>query len=87
MPHWLTGAIPTKEDNTLGKLSRTGVAFEFFMSVSAADVTHELTGVFTWAGINLHKPGEHIEKYWLDVGGTLVQFGEDGELKNRIYGR
>jgi hypothetical protein len=85
VPHWLTGAIPTKEDNTLGKLSRTGVAFEFLLSVTGSGVTHELTGVFTWVGVNLHKPGEQLVKYWIDIGGTLAQFGEDGVLKNRIY--
>jgi hypothetical protein len=84
-PDWLTGAIPTEEDRTKAILARCAVAFEFALSVESAGESHRLSGVFTWAAVNLNQPGKHKNRLWMDLDCTLATFGSDGELKNRVY--
>jgi len=85
-PSWLTGAIPNKGDASKGTLVRTGVAFEFALSVRTPDgATHDLAGVFTWVGVNLHDRARTKQRTWFDLNGTLAQYGAHGELKTRMF--
>jgi hypothetical protein len=84
-PQWLTGARPSDDDKSKAILVRAGVAFEFSLTAETKGQSYPLTGVFTWAGIDLDKPGQHKHRVWLDLKGTLEKFGSEGELKLRIY--
>jgi hypothetical protein len=54
-PEWLTGAVRTNNDPSKATLVRTGLAFEFALSVRTPDgATDDLAGVFTWVGVNLN---------------------------------
>jgi hypothetical protein len=84
-PQWLTGARPHNTDKTKSILVRTGVAFEFTLTVDSPGHSEELSGVFTWVGVHLDQPGKHKQRRWMDIGGTLATFGSTGELKTRVY--
>lgn len=84
-PQWLTCARPSDGDQSKAILVRSGVAFEFELTAETQGQSHPLTGVFTWAGIDLDKPGQHKHRVWLDLKGTLAEFGSEGELAARIY--
>ncbi len=84
-PHWLSGGRKMEEDDTKMVLMRAGVAFEFDLTVEAQGKTHRLTGVYTWVCVHLDEPAKRQQRVWLDISGTLAQFGTDGELKTRIY--
>lgn len=47
------------------------------------DDTYHLSGVFTWVGTNLDS--NPITKKWMDLDGTLEEFGQEGLLRERIY--
>lgn len=84
-PQWLTGARPSADDSSKSILVRSGVAFEFGLSVASRGQSHQLSGVFTWAAVHLDQPGRHTRRVWIDLDGTLATFGSEGELKNRVY--
>jgi hypothetical protein len=75
----------TTNSTPLFILVRSGVAFEFELTAETQGRSHPLTGVFTWAGIDLDQPGQHKHRVWLDLKGTLAEFGSEGELAARIY--
>jgi hypothetical protein len=85
-PEWLTGAIPTKADPSKAVLARTGVAFEFALSVRTPDrKVYDLVGVFSWVGVHLNDPAQRKQRTWFDLNGNLSTFGAEGELKSRLY--
>jgi hypothetical protein len=84
-PQWLTGGRPSDTDKSKMILVRSGVAFEFGLSVESQRRAHQLSGVFTWVVVHLDKPGQHKQRVWMDIDGTLAKFGSEGELKNRVY--
>lgn len=84
-PHWLTGALPSDGDTSKAILMRSGVAFEFELIVESEGQAHPLSEVFIWVAVRLNKPGEHKHRVWLDLDGTLEEFGSEGELKTRVY--
>jgi hypothetical protein len=84
-PQWLTGARPSDNDSSKSILVRSGVAFEFGLSVESQGQSHQLSGVFSWAAVHLDQPGQHKHRVWIDLGGTLAKFGSEGELKSRVY--
>ncbi|MGW8390518.1 hypothetical protein [Pseudoduganella sp. HUAS MS19] len=84
-PQWLTGARKPEDGGSKVILVRVGVAFEFELSVDGNGRTHELNGVFTWAGFSLDDPANRRRQVWLDIDGDLETFGSEGELVTRIY--
>lgn len=84
-PQWLTGARKREDGSNKAILVRVGVAFEFELSVDGEGETHELKGVFTWAGFDLDDPVNRRRQVWFDINGDLATFGSDGELVTRIY--
>ena len=46
-PQWLTGALPSESDSGKAILVRSGVAFEFALTVESRGQPHQLSGVFT----------------------------------------
>jgi hypothetical protein len=84
-PQWLTGARPSDTDSSKAILVRSAVAFEFGLSVQSRGQSHQLAGVFTWAAVHLDQPGQHKHRVWIDLDGSLVTFGSEGELKSRVY--
>ena len=84
-PQWLTGAIPSEADSSKAILVRSGVAFEFGLSVQSQGQTYPLAGVFTWVAVHLDRPGQHKHRVWIDLSGTLATFGSEGELRTRVH--
>jgi hypothetical protein len=85
-PQWLTGARPKDDEPAIAILVRTGVAFEFQLSVQEPNGRdHRLEGVFSWVGVHLDDPENAEHRIWFDLDGTLADLGCDGELKNRMY--
>ena len=84
-PQWLTGARPTEGDASKVIVVRAGVAFECELTVRSLWETSEMTGVFTWVGVQLDRGGRGRHRVWLDLDGTLATLGTEGELKTRLY--
>ena len=85
-PQWLSGAKPRKDDTSKAILVRTGVAFEFVLSVSHPDGrSFNLQGIFTWVGTHLDDPPNVKQRLWMDLNATLATHGEGGLLKERLY--
>ncbi|WP_144394609.1 hypothetical protein [Pleionea sediminis] len=85
-PEWLTGAIPIDDDEDHVRLRRAGVAFAFSVRVSSPDnVIHEIKGVYTWVGVNMDMPEKEMQRTWVDINGTLDEYGSDGALRQRVY--
>lgn len=82
-PEWLTGAIPCEDDETKVVLVRTGVAFEFQLTVDANGNIEELSGVYSWVRKKVEE--EFKVRTWFDINGTLAEFGDKGALAERIY--
>jgi hypothetical protein len=83
-PQSLTGARKV-DGSTEAILVRLGVAFEFHLVVMNGVQSLNVTGVFSWVGVNLDRPSERQQRIWFDVDGTLKTFGSEGELIVRLY--
>jgi hypothetical protein len=84
-PQWLSGVRPSKEGDSQSLLVRAGVAFEFTLSVESEGALHQLSGVYTWVGVQLDRPGQQEQRVWMDLDGNLASFGSDGLLMIRVY--
>lgn len=83
-PDWLTRGL--KQDNNPDKviLKGSGVAFEFSLVVIHDEGEETLSGVWTMVGYQLNTQSRSFQQ-WLDINGTLAEFGKDGELMIRVY--
>jgi hypothetical protein len=80
-PQWITGGKKTDDDKII--LVRSGVAFTFDFTLKNDTDTYDMNAVFTWIGANLDSnPSTNM---WVDLDGTLDEFGENGLLTERIY--
>jgi hypothetical protein len=85
-PQWLTGARKPTDGTTQAVLVRTGVAFEFQLIVrEPSGPTHNLTGTYSWVGVNLDDVQKTQQRVWLDLGTNLATHGSQGELQVRLY--
>lgn len=85
-PQWLTGAIPIEGDEGNARLKRVGVAFSFSLSARTPEnIVHNIKGVYTWVGVNMDNREEEIQRSWVDIDGTLEEFGSEGALIQRVY--
>ncbi len=81
-PEWLTVGRKTEDDNKV-VLIRSGMAVTCDFTLQDNNGTYNLNGVFTWVGVNLDtKPKTNM---WMDLDGTIEEFGKNGLLNNRIY--
>lgn len=84
-PEFLTGGVPIEGDEGKVTLARTGVAFRFQVDIQDPEGgLHRVEGVYTWVGRELHTE-QPTQQTWLDVNGTLEEFGSGGALRERIY--
>ena len=81
-PDWLNGGKKSEADNTM-ILKRSAVSFLCEFTLKDNYGTYDLKAVFTWVVVNLDT--EPVEQRWIDLDGTLEEFGSDGLLKERIY--
>jgi len=81
-PDWLSGGKKSETDNSM-ILTRAGVAFLCEFTLKDNYGTYNLKAVFTWVVVNLDTEPVHL--HWLDLEGTLEEFGSDGLLQERIY--
>ena len=80
-PEWLTGGKKSAEDEMI--VVRTGFAVPCSCTLQDDNGTYHLNGIFTWVGVNLDtKPRT---KMWMDLDGTIEEFGKEGLLMKRIY--
>ncbi|SQI33844.1 Uncharacterised protein [Leminorella richardii] len=85
-PQWLTGGRRESEDAKQVILVRSGVAFEFMLSVqSPTGDVFDLQGVYSRCGYYLDEPEKRKYRCWLDIDGDLTTLGEEGELMSRLY--
>jgi hypothetical protein len=82
-PHWLTGGRKSEEDETKMILVRCGLAVACDFTLKDDNGVYDLNGVFTWVGAGLDS--EPVTRMWMDLDGTLEEFGKDGILRERIF--
>lgn len=82
-PQWLSGGLRTEDDENKVILVRAAVAFECDFTLESSSGAYDLKGIFSWVGVNLNTTP--IQQTWMDIDGTLEEFGSEGELKVRIY--
>lgn len=80
-PHWLTGGRKTEDEKMI--LVRCGLAVACDFTLKDDNGVYDLNGVFTWVGAGLD--GEPVTRMWMDLDGTLEEFGKDGILRERIF--
>ena len=85
-PDWLTTGKTNPEDESKMIVTMAGFAFAFTLDVFAPERgVDTLQGVFSYAGANLDGPSEARQtQLWLDIGGTLDEFGSAGRLEDRL---
>lgn len=81
-PQWLTSGKKTEKENKV-ILSKSAVAVACEFVLKDVNGTYHLKGIFTWAASNLDEAPKH--KQWMDLDGTLEEFGSGGLLAERIY--
>jgi len=81
-PQWLTSGKNTEDTNKV-LLSKSAVAIACEFTIKDINGTYPLKGVFTWVANDLDKTPKH--KQWMDLDGTLDEFGSGGKLVERIY--
>ena len=79
---WLSAGRKTKDANQV-ILVRAGVAFLSEFTLKDNNGTYHLKGVFTWVARGLDT--EVKQQKWMDLDGTLEEFGSNGILNDRIY--
>jgi hypothetical protein len=85
-PHWITAVRTPEPDSKKAIVRRCGVAFEFeLVFKEITDDAHTLKGVFTWVAVYLDEPAKAQGRMWFDVDVKLDKFGQEGELKKRMY--
>lgn len=84
-PDWLS--LGRRDDNGENAvLMRLGVAFEFELDVTTPEYgDHALIGVYTWVANGLDSTDEQKQRIWMDLDGTLSDYGSNGLLRERIY--
>ncbi|WP_294675195.1 hypothetical protein [uncultured Fluviicola sp.] len=80
-PHWLTGGRKTDDNKMI--LVRCGLAVACDFTLKDDNGVYDLNGVFTWVGAGLDS--QPVTRMWMDLDGTLDEFGKDGILRERIF--
>lgn len=80
-PHWLTGGRKTDDNKMI--LVRCGLAVACDFTLKDDNGVYDLNGVFSWVGAGLDS--EPVTRMWMDLDGTLDEFGKDGILRERIF--
>ncbi|WP_343632706.1 hypothetical protein [Fluviicola sp.] len=81
-PQWLTGGRKT-DDETKVILVRCGMAVACDFTLKDDNGVYDLNGIFTWVGVNLDN--EPATRIWMDLDGTLDEFGSEGALRERVF--
>jgi hypothetical protein len=83
-PVFLTGGVATTEYPNILTVRRAGLAVPFALSVTTPAGRRDfLTGVFSWASVNLDKPGARRDRTWFDLGMSREQAST--ALEGRVY--
>jgi hypothetical protein len=82
-PQWLTGGRKSDEDETKIILVRCGMAVACDFTLKDDNGVYDLNGIFTWVGVGLDN--EPITRMWMDLDGTLEEFGSEGALRERMF--
>ncbi len=80
-PDWLTGGTQTSDNRMTVTRCAMAVLCEF--TLQNDDGVYPLKGVFSWVGVNLDSKPK--TKMWMDLDGTIEEFGGTGLLQQRIY--
>lgn len=80
-PQWLTGGRKTEDGKMI--LVRCGLAVACDFTLKDDNGVYDLKGIFTWVGVGLDS--EPITRMWMDLDGTLEEFGQEGALRERMF--
>jgi hypothetical protein len=80
-PQWLTGGRKTEDGKMI--LVRCGLAVACDFTLKDDNGVYDLKGIFTWVGVGLDN--EPITRMWMDLDGTLEEFGQEGALRERMF--
>ena len=80
-PEWITGGKRKGDDTVI--VVRSGMAVPCRFTLQSQQTTHQLEGIFTWVGVNLDT--HPVTNMWIDLDGSLEEFGQEGKLQSRIY--
>lgn len=80
-PQWLTGGRKTEDGKMI--LVRCGLAVACDFTLKDDNGIYDLNGIFTWVGVGLDS--EPITRMWMDLDGTLEEFGQEGALRERMF--
>lgn len=81
-PQRLTGGKKSEDEGKV-ILVRCGLAVACNFTLQNNDESYNMKGIFTWVAANLDS--NPITNMWMDLDGTMEEFGQDGFLKERIY--
>lgn len=81
-PQWLTGGKKSEDEGKV-ILVRCGLAVACNFTLQNNNDSYNMNGIFTWVAANLDS--NPITNMWMDLDGTMEEFGQDGFLKERIY--
>ena len=85
VPSWLVSVGHENLDG-MATVSRIGISLEFQLNATSPGYGEsDLHGVFTWVIANVGRE-DRKSQFWLDVNGTLAEFGNEGEMISRFYG-
>lgn len=81
-PQWLTGGRKT-DDGEKMILVRCGLAVACDFTLKDDNGVYDLNGVFSWVGAGLDD--QPVTRMWMDLDGTLEEFGSEGLLRERMF--
>ena len=85
-PQWLTGGKRNPENANKVIVTRAGVAFCFaFHAAHHVGPSADVSGVFSWVGVDLDDAAHTEHQTWFDIHGSLEELGSEGRLSLRIY--
>lgn len=85
-PDWMTSGRPGNRGHNRAIMMRVGIAFPFVLDVETPqDGIYTLSGTYSWVATALDEPGGTRQRVWLDLDGTMKEFGARGQLKTRVF--
>lgn len=85
-PQWLTAGFQSEEEEGQMVVSRCAVAFAFSLAATPPEQDDvDVRGIFTWAISGLEDREKAQQRYWMDLEGSMDDFGSEGHLKERLY--
>jgi hypothetical protein len=83
-PHWLL-TVGNENKKGLAPVRRAACAMDFSSTVSASTLNKtSLNFILSFSFVDVGLPTV-AHQFWIDINGTLDEFGDKGELLSRLY--